>query len=387
MKIKADIKIPQDILIIQRLFTDNNKKIFVVGGAVRDFLLNKEPNDFDLVTDASPDEVINILQGYRTDLQGVHFGVVRVFTADEPEGHEIASFRTDISKGRNTKGDDKKVEIGNHITIEDDIQRRDLTINALFFDIESKEIIDLVGGINDLENKIIRTVGRAADRFEEDRLRILRMARQSILFNFDIDNEITTALENDNRLFNISDIDDVSKERIIEEFNKVEQKSFNNPSNLKRYFELLDSIGVLKQIFPISFNIKLIETTSLTLLLAQLFAYNMNMVELTNVLKTAKLPNKIINQIIGLLDFRNGVTPNNVVKLKKTQQSKHIHDLILEEWFSCWNLPKSLLHNFLNFTLSVSGEEVMKDGFKGKDIADEIARRECINFEKFIKPL
>lgn len=235
-------------------------------------------------------------------------------------------------------------------------------------------------GIKDLNKKTIRTVGKASDRFQEDRLRILRMARQSILFNFNIDSDILSALKVDNKLFGVSENDDVSKERIVAEFIKVENKSHGNPLFLKKFFELLDGIGILKQIFPISYNIDLIETTSLTLLLAQLFIHNKNIKSLEIIFKTAKIPNKIINVIIGLLEFRFGATPNNIVKLKKTQKSKHIDDTTLHEWFSYFGFPESMLNHYLNFTLSVSGNDVMADGFKGKDIADEISKREGINF-------
>jgi tRNA nucleotidyltransferase/poly(A) polymerase len=91
-----NMKIPNDILEIAEKFYNANKEIYLVGGCVRDFLLNKNPKDFDLVTNALPNEIKNILKDYRTDLQGEHFGVVRVFTEETPLGIEIATFRKDI---------------------------------------------------------------------------------------------------------------------------------------------------------------------------------------------------------------------------------------------------------------------------------------------------
>ena len=174
-RINREIPLPDDVIQFAQLFSDAGKEMYVVGGAIRDFLQGNKPKDFDIVTNASPEESKNILSSkFRvSDEQGKNFAVIRVFTKDEPEGYEIASFRKDIAGGRDTKGDDQKVEIGEHITIEDDVKRRDLTINSLFYDINKKEIVDLVGGIDDIETGNIRAVGNPEERFKEDRLRIL----------------------------------------------------------------------------------------------------------------------------------------------------------------------------------------------------------------------
>ena len=90
------MKVPSDVKKFHRLFNKAGFKLFVVGGAVRDFLLGKTPHDYDLVTNALPDEVVEIFKDYRTDITGAHFGVVRVYTEYEPMGYEIATFRKDI---------------------------------------------------------------------------------------------------------------------------------------------------------------------------------------------------------------------------------------------------------------------------------------------------
>lgn len=168
--IKIEMPLPYDIINISNQYIKNGKNIFVVGGAVRDFLQGKTPKDYDLVTNALPSESKKILNEFNvSDEQGKNFGVIRVYTKDEPNGYEIASYRKDISMGRDTKGNDQKVEMGNHITIEDDCMRRDLTINALFYNIEKKEIVDIVGGVNDIKNNVIKAVGNPIERFKEDR--------------------------------------------------------------------------------------------------------------------------------------------------------------------------------------------------------------------------
>ena len=157
---KLKLNIPSDIKKIYKLFKKNRKQLFIVGGAVRDAILGKSPKDFDLATDAKPDEVEAIAkQGkFKTVDVGKSFGVVIV------NGHEIATFRKDIGKGRRPDSVD-------YTDIQGDVKRRDLTINALFYDIGKGTIVDLVGGIADLKKKKIRTVGNPDERFDEDPLR------------------------------------------------------------------------------------------------------------------------------------------------------------------------------------------------------------------------
>lgn len=169
-RIKADMFVPDDIKAIATVFKDNGYKLFIVGGAVRDFLLNQKIKDYDLATDALPDSVEQIMAkaGFKTLPTGKAFGVINVFT-NQGE-YEIATFREDQNKGR-------KPNVNLGATIESDAARRDLRINALYYDIDSNEIIDLVGGIDDIKNKTIQMVGNPQERFEEDPLRILRFFR------------------------------------------------------------------------------------------------------------------------------------------------------------------------------------------------------------------
>ena len=151
------LNVPNDVKDLHKLFKKNKRELYIVGGAVRDALLGQKPKDFDLATDAKPDEVVKILKsgGIPTIGEvGQQFGVVIAKTPSFAEGMEIATFREDIGKGR-------RPDAVEYSTIDKDVLRRDLTINALFYDIESQEVVDLVGGVADIQSNTIRTVGRA----------------------------------------------------------------------------------------------------------------------------------------------------------------------------------------------------------------------------------
>jgi tRNA nucleotidyltransferase/poly(A) polymerase len=206
-RIKVEIPLTSDILKMSKIFKKNNFKLFLVGGAVRDFLLKQKIKDFDLATDAVPDKVEEIMTeaGFRTLPTGKAFGVINVFT-NQGE-YEIATFREDIGSGR-------RPDAVSFTNIEGDVKRRDLTINALFYDIDTKEIVDLVGGVDDLKQGVVRTVGTPEDRFGEDRLRILRAIRFAGRFGSELDPATDAALQKD------SSLEGISGERIRDEFIK-----------------------------------------------------------------------------------------------------------------------------------------------------------------------
>lgn len=170
MPLRMDL--PADMVKLAKIIHSAGHELYVVGGAVRDALLGKEPKDYDVATDAQPEKILQILARhpeYKTLEIGKSFGIINVIT---PEGneYEVATFREDIGKGR-------RPDAVAFTTIENDVKRRDLTINALFYDIAKGEVVDFVGGIEDIKNGVVRAVGDPTERFDEDRLRILRVIR------------------------------------------------------------------------------------------------------------------------------------------------------------------------------------------------------------------
>lgn len=204
---------------------------YFAGGCVRDLLRGHTPKDIDVATDARPEVVQKIFP--RTYAVGAHFGVIVVL--ENEFQFEVATFRSDgvYLDGR------RPVEV-HFATAEEDAARRDFTINGMFFDPEKDEVIDFVGGRADLERKLIRAIGDPAQRFSEDRLRMLRAVRFATVLGFEIDSATWDAVRE-----SAPAIKEISAERIREELVKI----FLSP-NCVRGWDLLDASGLMKMILP-----------------------------------------------------------------------------------------------------------------------------------------
>jgi len=204
---------------------------YFAGGCVRDFLRGEIPKDIDIATDARPEAVQKIFP--RTYAVGAHFGVIVVL--DNNFQFEIATFRSDGAylDGR------RPVEV-HFATAKEDAARRDFTINGMFFDPEKNEVIDFVDGRADLERKLIRAIGDPAQRFAEDRLRMLRAVRFATVLDFEIETATWTAA-----VAHASSISEISAERIREELVRI----FLSP-NRTRGWDLLDTSGLMRMVLP-----------------------------------------------------------------------------------------------------------------------------------------
>lgn len=210
---------------------------YLVGGCVRDILLGREPADYDVATDATPDAVQHI---FRHSLAvGAQFGVIIVLddsVEQDPAQVEVATFRSDVgySDGRHPG------RVVYATSPEQDVRRRDFTINGLLLNPETDEVLDLVGGRQDIEKGVIRAIGDPTTRFSEDKLRMMRAVRFSARFNYAIEPRTVNAIG-----ALTPQIAQVSAERLREELTKILTEGA-----ARRGFALLDSTGLLPHLLP-----------------------------------------------------------------------------------------------------------------------------------------
>ncbi len=243
---------------IVRTLRERGFKAYFVGGCVRDLLLGREPADYDVSTDARPDEVMRIFP--KTWAVGAQFGVVLVpvdssgdavtqspdpqitqspdhaITRDYPTTVEVATFRSDglYTDGRHPD------QVTYTKDPQEDVQRRDFTINGLLLDPMTNQVLDYVGGEEDLRRHVIRTIGSPDRRFAEDKLRMLRAVRFAARFGYAIDEATLAAIR---KL--APQISQVSRERVRDELTKMLTEG-----HARRAFELLDQSGLLHEVLP-----------------------------------------------------------------------------------------------------------------------------------------
>jgi poly(A) polymerase len=225
-----DKKREKAVKIIHRLL-DAGYSAYLVGGCVRDQLLGLQCPDYDIATSALPEQVQALFS--RTTAVGAHFGVIIVM--DGVDTFEVATFRAD-----DHYIDGRRPTSIRFVSVNEDVERRDFTINGLLFDVVKKETIDLVNGRSDLNNKILRTIGDPKSRFREDKLRLLRAIRFAARFSFSIEPNTWEAI-----IKLAPEITQVSAERIREEIEKM--LLGHNPD---KSMELLYDSGLLKVVLP-----------------------------------------------------------------------------------------------------------------------------------------
>ena len=235
------------ISIIETL-RQHSFQAYLVGGCVRDLLLKRQPADFDVATSATPTEVMKIFPD--TYAVGAQFGVVLVpvpgeentrASENEKSGSkthaiEVATFRTDFGYSDGRRPDQVRFSQDPR----EDVARRDFTINGMMLDPLNSEVLDFVGGQDDLKAGIVRTVGEPERRFAEDKLRMLRSVRFAARFEYEIEAETMLAIKRF-----ADEIKLVSRERVRDELTKMLTEG-----HARRAFLLLDETGLLKEVLP-----------------------------------------------------------------------------------------------------------------------------------------
>ena len=237
---------------ITRTLRDHGYQAYLVGGCVRDLLLGREPADYDVATDATPEQVMRIFP--QTYAVGAQFGVVLVPVAETPTvpsvssvvvqadvDHrartvEVATFRSDMGYSDGRHPDEVRFSKDPQL----DVQRRDFTINGLLLDPIKNEVLDFVSGRKDLEAGIIRTIGDPDRRFAEDKLRMLRAVRFAARLGYAIEAQTLASIQ---KL--APQIHQVSRERVRDELTKMLVEG-----HARQAFLLLDETGLLHEVLP-----------------------------------------------------------------------------------------------------------------------------------------
>lgn len=239
MKKEYNEIIPSDAIRVIETLNNSGYEVYLVGGCVRDMLMGVEPHDWDICTNAKPEETKRVMKEHKiyTFDSGIKHGTITAVI--NGENYEVTTYRSeaDYSDGRHPD----KVEF---ITdIHEDLKRRDFTINAMAYNPLTDELIDDFNGHLDLQNGIIRAVGNASERFDEDSLRILRALRFAIKYQFDIDEYTSLSMHRQRGL-----LVNISKERITDEVRKM----LTSGKLVKVHFmEYKDIIGtIIPEIIP-----------------------------------------------------------------------------------------------------------------------------------------
>lgn len=226
------INMPPEVRFILDKLDHNGFEGFIVGGCVRDSLLGRKASDWDIATNALPQDTINIFKDGTLYLSGIDHGTVTIIV--NCKSFEITTYRVE-----GMYRDYRRPEsVCFSSFIEEDLKRRDFTVNAMAYNI-TRGLIDVFGGIMDIKDKVIRCVGNAHDRFNEDALRMLRAIRFSATLGFRIEAETYKAIQNNSYL-----IKNISSERIRDEITRIISSS--NPENIV----LISSCSLLKFIVP-----------------------------------------------------------------------------------------------------------------------------------------
>lgn len=374
---KLHFTIPDDLIEVSELFKSLGFQFLLVGGCVRDAIISEIPKDFDLVTDALPDQILEVVRSYDKLMSiievGKSFGVIKIII---PSGeYEIATFRTD-----SIGSDGRRPDSVTFSDIYGDASRRDLTINSIYYDIFDREIIDPVGGVKDIADMVIRTVGSPRDRFDEDQLRILRVLRFSNRFGGKLSPDIIEVLNEG------VDLSKVSKERIRDEFIKSVKSSIST----KSYINDLIRYDLIKWVFPdikIPSDSSLPETKDVEVLVAHLLmGLDTTIHKVGKYLNDKKYTIDEIRQIEFIMSTAS-FDPTEIMKFKKAQSiSKVTFERVM---VFLTNISSSvhvdIVRKAMEFELSVDPTHLMSTlGLTGKELGSKINELEIDSFMDMI---
>ena len=339
-----DIKVPKEVEEIINKLEEKDFRAYVVGGAVRNLLINKEPKDWDICTNATPLQIEEVFRGYQVLETGIKHGTVSIIINKTP--YEITTFRTE---GKYLDG-----RHPSYVTfvenLKEDLSRRDFTINAMALNVRNRDVLDAFSGLEDIEKKIVKCVGKPEERFSEDGLRILRAIRFAAQLNFKIDRETKKAIFAKKELLN-----KISRERIMSEITKILQAKHG-----EQY--ILDYAEVFCEQFMLRLhNFKTINCSEEDWLLKLghlLVDNNPEMVEKS--LKNLKFDNSSVKIVKGIVQCLQD-TETNMKQLLRKYGEEVVRRIFPEEF-------KQVEGPYLIEHLDINGNDLIEMGLEGKAI-------------------
>tara|TARA_B100001094_G_scaffold331249_1_gene398940 strand:- start:2864 stop:4135 length:1272 start_codon:yes stop_codon:yes gene_type:complete len=239
---KKNLLSKNSIKVLKKL-DQSGFQAFLVGGCIRDLLIGEKPKDFDIATNAKPEQIKKIFRNCR--LIGKRFRLAHIYFGRELI--EVATYRSsEISNNKKFKNDNKGRILRDNVfgKIEEDVFRRDFKCNALYYDICDDLIWDFVDGLNDIKQKQLNFIGNTTKRLKEDPVRMLRAARFKAKLNFKLDHELTCEIKKNSKLLN-----NIPAARIFDEFLKLFQSGYG-----KKAFYSMMELNLFKEIFPYTFD-------------------------------------------------------------------------------------------------------------------------------------
>lgn len=358
------MKLPLYVKTAINLLEKSGYEVYVVGGAVRDYLLGNIPHDFDLSTNATPIEAKEVFKNYFTIDTGLKHGTISVMINNELL--EITTYRYE------EEYDDFRRPNNVHFikNIEEDLARRDFTINSIAY---NKKIIDVNGGVEDLHNKIIRAIGDPLKRFIEDPLRILRALRFASVLNFEIETNTKKAL-----ISNFYMLEKVSKERINNEFSRL-ILGINAKNILSEYSKLIEKHILKFNLSEVLIASSILLPVDLNIRLACL-CLELSSEEANNKLTDLKYSRKQIKDILLIINnyyVKIEASEISFLKLLKTVDYETIGKIInirkailkvedksLNEIQNIEYIYKSLKNKYLTIKdLKINGNDLIKLGY------------------------
>lgn len=387
---------------LSQLFLKNNYELYMVGGAVRDILMNKTPHDYDFATNATPDQMLKMAEESNIEVipTGIKYGTV-TFRIDD-QSFEVTTYRKDSNYSDGRRPD----QVTFSTNILDDLSRRDFTINAIAINMLSNvnEYVDPFNGIKDIEKKVIRTVGDPVERFTEDGLRILRAIRFRFKLCFTFDNDTYKAIMSNWQL-----LEHISQERITSEFLQI--LTYGHLDSAEDCY-LIDAL--IKKILPEAYieNVydcnwweytPLFKFPDIETKLA--FILKNSKTDILDLCYKLKLSNKMSKDIVEAIYCKNlfeemlssNDTSYIVRKLvskcgkENTKRGFYLYDEIYNLTEKEWNYLMTLLdHSDVEATelsdLKITGDDLIQLGFKGREIGkaldyclDQVLRNQSLN--------